>query len=83
MGQLAEALAGALKGPVMDRTGITGSFDFDVRYAVDTLPSQPGSTPDAAPLETAIREQLGLRLERAKGPVEILVIDRIERPSPN
>ncbi|HTX33864.1 MAG TPA: TIGR03435 family protein [Bryobacteraceae bacterium] len=66
MGQLAEALARALKGPVMDRTGITGTFDFDVRYALDTLPSQPGSTADAAPLETAIREQLGLRLERAK-----------------
>jgi uncharacterized protein (TIGR03435 family) len=85
MGQLADALSRALKGPVTDRTGITGTFDFDVPYAVDSLEARPTNTPGALfpPLETAIQEQLGLRLERGKGPVEVLVIDHIEKPSEN
>jgi uncharacterized protein (TIGR03435 family) len=73
-------LAGELHAPVVDRTGITGSFDFDVRYVPENSP------PDAEPgpsIATAIQEELGLRLEKSKGPVEVVVIDHVEKPSEN
>ena len=63
--------------PVIDRTGIEGEFDFKVDYAI-------GDNPDSGtPLIMAIQEQLGLKLEAAKGPVEALVVDRAEKPSVN
>src|ERR1022692_3797691 len=63
--------------PVIDRTGIEGEFDFKVDYAI-------GDDPDSGtPLIMAIQEQLGLKLEAAKGPVEALVVDRAEKPSVN
>lgn len=63
--------------PVLDRTGIKGEFDFKLRYAID-------DNPDTGPsIFAAIQEQLGLKLEAAKGPVEILVIDKAEKPSGN
>jgi uncharacterized protein (TIGR03435 family) len=65
--------------PVLDKTGIAGAFDF-------TLPAIPYPAPDGvdpAWIFAAIREQLGLVLKPAKGAVEVLVIDRAERPSPN
>jgi uncharacterized protein (TIGR03435 family) len=63
--------------PVLDRTGIKGEFDFKLRYAID-------DNPDTGPsIFAAIQEQLGLKLEAAKGPVEILVIDKVEKPSRN
>jgi bla regulator protein blaR1 len=65
--------------PVLDRTGLTGNFDFEVDYA------PPDSGPDAsAPsIFTALQEQLGLRLQSQTGPVDVLVVDHIEEPSPN
>ena len=74
------ALSGELRAPVVDRTGLTGSFDFDVRF----LPEN--SRPDAEPgpsLATAIQEELGLRLEKSKGSVEVVVIDHVEKPDEN
>jgi len=76
---------------VVDRTGLTGTFDIDLRWTPDSaftdrnqsaapLPSLDGNEP---PLFTAIQEQLGLKLERTKGPVDVLVIDRVARPTPN
>jgi uncharacterized protein (TIGR03435 family) len=76
---------------VVDRTGLTGTFDIDLRWTPErpfidstqsaaALPAADGSEP---PLFTAIREQLGLKLERTRGPVDVLVIDRVERPTPN
>jgi uncharacterized protein (TIGR03435 family) len=66
-----------LDRPVLDRTGIEGEFDFKLDYAID-------DNPDSGPsIFSAIQEQLGLKLEAAKGPVEILVIDHVERPSGN
>jgi uncharacterized protein (TIGR03435 family) len=63
---------------VLDRTGLTGAYDF-------TLEWSPGNGPEAtAPsLITALSEQLGLRLEHQKAPVEVLVIDKLERPTEN
>jgi uncharacterized protein (TIGR03435 family) len=76
---------------VVDRTGLTGTFDIDLRWTPDSAftdrsqsaapsPSLDGNEP---PLFTAIQEQLGLKLERTKGPVDVLVIDHVERLTPN
>lgn len=74
--------------PVLDQTGLSGTFDFDLKWSGDPSlsggrgvpPADPASAPD---LLTAIEEQLGLRLEARKASVQILVIDRAERPSAN
>jgi uncharacterized protein (TIGR03435 family) len=77
------AFAGSLRSPagrpVIDKTGITGNYDFTLSYARD------GDTDSPLPsLFTALQEQYGLRLEKAKVPLEILVIDRVEKvPSEN
>lgn len=74
---------GASDREVIDRTGLTANFDFDLRYAPNTL---RGAAPDAETLpnlSTALEEQLGLKLESARGQVEYLVIDSIERPTPD
>jgi uncharacterized protein (TIGR03435 family) len=89
MGALANGLTILLGRTVRDSTGLMGGFDADARFSPDGLPgmsraSQPDSTrEDAPPLFTALEEQLGLKLSAARGPVEILVIDRAERPSEN
>jgi uncharacterized protein (TIGR03435 family) len=74
--------------PVVDTTGISGRFDFDLEWTPDESQFggnlQPGPPDNAKPsLYTAIEQQLGLRLQAAKGPVEALVIERVERPSEN
>ena len=74
---------------VEDRTGLSGEWDFDLSYEAETrgpLPPSLGALarlPDAPPLSTALTEQLGLKLEATRGLVEVLVIDAIERPTPN
>jgi uncharacterized protein (TIGR03435 family) len=60
---------------VVDRTGLTGVWDFDLKYS---LPNAPNPDPDRPSIFTALQEQLGLRLEATTGPVEVLVIDRVE-----
>jgi uncharacterized protein (TIGR03435 family) len=77
---LTTALANQLGHPVLDRTGLSGTFDFKLEWAPDA-PDSPSS--DGPSIFTALREQLGLTLESAKGPVEVLVIDRVEKPSAN
>ena len=72
---------------VVDKTGLTGSFDAELQYAPatgtrgPTDPAPPGS--DGASLFTAVQEQLGLRLEPSKTSIDVLVIDYIERPTPD
>jgi uncharacterized protein (TIGR03435 family) len=68
--------------PVVDKTDLKGSFDIELRFTPETLGPAP---PDACgpSLYTALQEQLGLKLESAKGPVEVLVIDSVQRPSEN
>ena len=68
--------------PVIDKTGITGRFDIHVEFSGEG--TEPASDPAAPPpIFTALQEKLGLKLEPGKGPVEILVIDHIERPTAN
>jgi uncharacterized protein (TIGR03435 family) len=80
MDKLAFILSDALGRTVVDKTGVTGNYDIDLKWTPD---DQQG-TPNAGPtLFTAIQEQLGLKLEPAKGPVNTLVVDHVEKPSEN
>jgi len=75
---------------VIDRTGLTGQFDFDLEWtplvtppeaAAPGVPDRPSET--GPNLFTALQEQLGLKLESAKEPVPVLVIDGVNQPSPD
>ncbi len=80
MPRLAELLAAKLDRPVADKTGLSGSFDIELKWTPDTAPADADLGPSVF---TAIQEQLGLRLEARKLPVEVMVIDRISKPSAN
>ena len=73
--------AARFDGPVLNKTGLTGYFHFHLEFSD---PSDPNSE-DAQfpPIITALEQQLGLKLEAGKGPHEYLVVDRLERPTPN
>ena len=78
----------ALDRPVVDKTGLPGRYDFDLEWAPDET-QFGGNVPAGDPehpkpdLFAAMQQQLGLRLEATRGPIEALVIDRVERPSAN
>ena len=79
---LAVNLRGAAGRPVVDRTGLTGGYDFTLDYSFG--PPSLDSAPDGKPsLFTAVQEQLGLKLEPAQAPLPVVVIERIERPLPD
>jgi uncharacterized protein (TIGR03435 family) len=65
-----------LHRPVIDRTGLAGTFDIHLEWT-------PDPAPDGLSIFTALREQLGLRLDSARAPAEMIVIDRAEKPSEN
>ena len=89
--ELVRMLSVVLGRKVVDRTGFTGFFDVRLDFLPDDrTPLLPPPPPEAASsnamspsIFSALPEQLGLRLEAAKGPVEVVVIDRVERPSAN
>jgi uncharacterized protein (TIGR03435 family) len=81
MRDLAFLLVMTTHRPVIDRTGLTGQFDFDADFA--PFDSDAPADSNAPSLFTALQEQLGLRLENTKAPLDGLVIDRAERPSDN
>ena len=75
----------AFSGPagrmIVDRTGLSGRWDFELTYAPENRgPDAPPADPNAPSFFTAIQEQLGLKLEPTKGPVDVLVIDSVEKP---
>ncbi len=70
-----------LDRPVVNETGLPGRFDFVLRWTPDEWKVEDGS--GAPVLFTALREELGLKLTGAKGPVDVMVIDHVERPSAN
>jgi uncharacterized protein (TIGR03435 family) len=82
MASLASILTFDLKRPVRDETGLKGDFAFTLEWTRGL-----GEFDDAGSgrpsLFTAVQEQLGLKLESTKGPVEVVVIDRVEMPSEN
>ncbi len=92
---LARLLSAILGRTVQDHTGLSGEYDFNLEWTPDIgdgpgFKGMPKDSPPEAPqaadgpsIFTAIQEQLGLKLESRKGPVEMLVIDRAEKPSEN
>jgi len=96
--QLTQTLARFTGRMVVDETRLAGNFDFDLEFAADPAllgrgpggglppgPQAPGATPSSAgvPIFTAVQEQLGLRLEARRAPVDVLVIDSARQPTEN
>jgi uncharacterized protein (TIGR03435 family) len=93
LSQLANSLSPFAQRVVVDRTGLTGNFDLDLTWTPDQIPqAPPGGLPAGVPppppidpngpsLFTALQEQLGLKLDSVRGPVEVLVIDSVEQPT--
>ena len=75
-------LAQALGRPVLDKTGLVGRFDIDFKAAPPNA-APTGALADLPPISTALEDQLGIKLERGRGSVEVLVIDRLEMPTEN
>jgi uncharacterized protein (TIGR03435 family) len=75
---LARMLTSYFDAPVLDRTGLSGQYDYELKFVPDPLLTP---TADAVSLATALREQLGLRVERRQEPQEVLVIESAERPT--
>ena len=84
MEQWARMLTGQFGRPVIDKTGLTGKYDFVLkyrgRYDRDRQADDLDPTP---PMDRALQEELGLKVEAAKGPVRVLVINHVEKPSEN
>ena len=86
MQNLADFLAGLVRRKVLDMTGLAGYFDVHLKWSPDlsTLGNTSAPAPDGAPsIFTAVEEQLGLRLESGKAPIDVLVIDHIDHASVN
>jgi uncharacterized protein (TIGR03435 family) len=79
---LADFLAPTLHQQVIDKTGLTGNYDFTLQFTPDNIPAD---SPNAGgpSIFTAVQEQLGLKLESTRRPVKSIVIDHIEPPSEN
>ncbi len=97
LSQLTMVLTNMTNRFVVDRTGLTGNYDVDLQWTPQGMrigkppgdgppgPAFPAPPPDAngATLETAIQEQLGLKLDPQRGPVPVIVIERAEQPTPD
>jgi bla regulator protein blaR1 len=80
--KLASYLSQMLQIPVTDGTGLSGDFDFELIWG-SAEGDRPSGPPDPSELGAALREQLGLKLVRAKQPIDVLVVDHFEKPSAN
>jgi uncharacterized protein (TIGR03435 family) len=92
MATFAEALSLSVDRKVVDRSGLTGYYEFELSFSPDfgapggPLPpgvAPPPSGPDLGSLYRALQEQLGVKLESTRGTVEVIVIDQIARPTPD
>jgi uncharacterized protein (TIGR03435 family) len=93
LSEVVVALGQQLQRPIVDKTGLTGLYDIKLQWTPDPIAGGPSKAPDeeaarrvdpnGVSIFTAIEEQLGLRLESSKGPVEVLVIDSVQKPSEN
>ena len=79
LAEFASTISPRVDRPVIDRTGLNGFYDVDLTWAPTTI--APDDTRPS--IFTAVQEQLGLKLEASKGPIEVLVIDSVERPTPD
>lgn len=76
--RLVDVIAGQMHRAVLDKTGLTGDYDFLLNWTPEDAPPNPDASDPI--LSTALVEQLGLKLESSKGPVETLVVDHAELP---
>jgi len=90
LSQLLTALSPFVQRTVVDRTGLTGNFDVELHWTPEQILTPPPGAPPLPPIDpngpslfTAIQEQLGLKLESTKDSVDVLVIDHMERPTPD
>jgi uncharacterized protein (TIGR03435 family) len=88
IGNLVDALSRQMSRTVVDETGLTGFFDIHLEWTPDNnvgagQTTEAPSAPYGPSIFTALQEQLGLRLDSSKGPVEVIIIDSVERPSEN
>jgi uncharacterized protein (TIGR03435 family) len=96
MSNLANMLSTQLHRTVLDKTGLTGKYDLELNWTPDQGPDPMFKGPDSGQhssdtaqdssgptVFTALQEQLGLKLQSARGPVETIVIDHVEMPSEN
>jgi uncharacterized protein (TIGR03435 family) len=83
MTQIANTLNRAVDRPIVDRTAVKGYFNMRLQFAPD--PGTPAATTDTLgpSIFTAVQEQLGLRLEPSRNPMEVLVIDSVQKPTEN
>ena len=83
MAQLAPLISVVVGRPVVDKTGIAGLWDVELTFTPGAQPGSDLTNPDAPSLFTALEEQLGLKLDAQREVVEVLVIERIDRPTGN
>jgi uncharacterized protein (TIGR03435 family) len=91
MDQFAQLLATRVNRPVLNKTGLVGNYSFTLDFTPDQIPAGGFQlngaplpiNPDGPSIFTALQEQLGLKLDSQRGPVEMLVIDSVEQPTPD
>jgi uncharacterized protein (TIGR03435 family) len=83
MARLGSYLSLMLRTPVTDETELSGSFDFEVIWGSSPDSNRPAGTANPSEVSAALQEQLGLRLERAKRPIDVLVVDHFAKPTAN
>ncbi len=87
IGEFADFLSGPLEMPVVDQTGLTGKYDFALDftpYLPDPAKNMDGTRPDTTSiLKAALSDELGVKMAAGKAPIDVLVIDRVEKPSQN
>ena len=80
---LANVATGLLGAVVLDKTGLNGGWGYEVAYAAENAAERVVPDPNVVPFPTALEEQLGLKLESGRGPVDVLVIDSVQQPTEN
>jgi uncharacterized protein (TIGR03435 family) len=80
---LASNLTFQVERNVIDKTGLTGRYDINLKWTPAEQEGKTENSADAPDLFTALQEQLGLKLEPSKGPVDTLVVDHVEMPTAN
>jgi uncharacterized protein (TIGR03435 family) len=85
MTQLARSLEQVMGAPVVDRTNMTGIFDIDLQWGSGNIGEALTTigVDEQAALLTALREQLGLRLDTTRAPYDVIVVDAVSAPTPN
>ena len=83
MSEFQRYLTGQTQRAVIDRTGLAGAWDFELTFAPPDVAADASTDRNIPTLVTALQEQLGLKLDSTRGPAEVLIIDWIERPTPD